>query len=692
MGARMRRLGTWLWKEWRDQRAVTIGILLAIPGLTALAFLAFGEHLAGAWMATVRTTFLGIALGLVNFAIASSLFASEIRRGTMQTVRRLPGAFGTAFLAKVLYLVVLVVVVIAWQGLCLAVAEAGNRGIAMDLGLREGLDGGPFRALALLADIAAFPTSALWITGLGMGVLCLWTLLVSTWMGRSGVAGVGALVLLAALGAPFVLFFLEHVYFFPGPWALAGWTVSIAAVVALLAAAASYLRGQRFAGRPLRPFLAGAAVLLVAVGGGYAYAHVALDAWLEIDPHDESFRIYEAHVGAGERHLFLTVHRGAAWIGDRNLGTNDQQKGWGTGRGTPLQAWVVDLETGSIEKAYGKQARYFTAVPEATGVGAGRPLDPEPALVCYHLSKAADEEPGAVTWWDATVGTPARTLPWGVRDPVSIGLVRRTLAATSWLRDAEGRRVWLRDGLYEREGDLPTVPEGLRPRPKRARALWPVPGGWYGTRMERGSFAGPRLFVDAATGQERELVPDVRVSSYGFSVMSEDFCFGYEPIDPKQRNGKTRRVVVPLKGGEPFEPRNPPKHIGQVIGRDLVLALRAEPGDRMLYAWNPMTGASRPIAWRGEPLSGIAHVAVHGTTSDGRMLLRLDSGQYGLAYVVLSADRRFLLPVTGWQKPSVGFPIALLADDALVLVEDQRRIVRRAPGKEPEVLFPRRAP
>ncbi len=679
----LRTFGAWLWKEWRDHRAVVVGILIAIPALTALAFWAFGDHLATVYLHATRAVFLGIALGLVNFAIAASLFAGETRRGTMRTVRRLPRAVGSAFAAKVTFLALVVVLVTAWQGMCLAIAEAGNGGIGTDFGYRQGADVGAIRAMAIWDDLGAFPASAWWLNGLGYGVVCLWTLLVSTWLGRSGVAGVGALVVLAALGTPFFLFFLAHPYFFPGPMALVGWTAGLSAAVALVASAVSFLWGGRFEGRVLRPFLLGGAVLLVALGGGYAYAHVALADWLDIDPRDENFTIYDAHVGAGERYLFVSVHRGDAWVGDSNLSAREHAT-WTGKRGTPLQAWVMDLETGALRKYRGDIGRYFMEVSECMSVGPYRSYEPAPALVCYDLG--VDKSAMAVTWWDTVAGEPRRTLPPRVRDAVSLDLVRKTLSACSWQRDAEGRRVWLRDNQVEREGQTFPEVEGVVARVERERFLWPVPGGWYGWRKAKGTVRNPNVFVDIDTGREWAVTTDYRLSGYGNNVMSPDYTWGY--LNPQKPMG---RKLIPLRGGPAIAPKGELEGLSSIVGRNLVLAMRGpKSGARTVHVWNPASGDEFAIRWDGPGPEGLANASLYGWGGDGRVLLMLASvSPTRTAWAVLSPDLRTARLLSGWARWSNHKrPVALLRDDSVVIAE-RKQVVRYAPGGEVEVLFPR---
>ena len=86
-------------------------------------------------------------------------------------------------------------------------------------------------------------------------------------------------------------------------------------LTAFLAAGISFLRGQRFAGRPFRPVMYGLSLVLVAVGGGYAYAHKSVNDWIHFGPQTPGFTIHDAQVGAGGRYLYLNVTRGKPWSG-----------------------------------------------------------------------------------------------------------------------------------------------------------------------------------------------------------------------------------------------------------------------------------------------------------------------------------------------------------------------------------------
>lgn len=709
MKARLTRYLAWLRKEWRDQRAILLGIAVAIPGLTALAYGAFGENLATARIANVQSIFLAIAVGLVVFAVAGDLFAGENRRKTIHAMRRLPGGMGASFAAKVTLLVLALVGAIALQGLSLALAEHWNTETVTALGVNDAGRGSAARAHDVFAQLATFPTSVLWLTGLGFAVFGLWTLLVSSWMGRSGVAGIGAAVLLAALAAPFVLLFKEHPWFFPGPELAGTWAACAGALVALGVTALSFLRGQRFAGRPFRPFLLGATALLVALGGGYAYARQQVRAWIDFGPDAEDLRIHQAAMGADGRHLYLTVARGSLWHDGRAEGGRVRRVpgGWHDNRGTPAQAWVVDLADGSWRPVDERAPRYFLDVPECDTVTAHLNLDPVEALVAHRVEHP--EHP-TLAWFDARAGAQGRALPFLVRDAEALDLVRRQLKRDSWVRDSQGRRVWLRDGVLEREGDAFERPSDPVARPEaRKRYVWmrPVPGGWFGYDRAKGGGYRPAL-MDADTGTVTRVPMLKHTNGYHRgNVLSPTHVLVRQIVDPKSKDRSRANVRLRVQRvDEPHAhvaPKNEPPVVEHVIARDLVLALRGEADRRTLHAWNPRTGADRPLRWQGTAPPRLRAAHVHGRTGDGRILLQVwrardgASGEHG--YAVLDAELatlRMVVPIA-WRHTGLsggkGFGhevIALMPDDSVIMRARGREILRVRPGGATEVLFPRR--
>jgi hypothetical protein len=362
----------------------------------------------------------------------------------------------------------------------------------------------------------------------------------------------------------------------------------------------------------------------------------------------------------------------------------------------------VDLATNKISKQYGRDAYYFMDISEA----ARGSLEPRFALVCYRLERAsqADDKSVALTWWDAESGKPVRTLPADVRDPITIDLARKALCARTQHRDREGRRVWRRGGIVEREGALTPPREGLQPYPERTHWWADVPGGWYGMRFNEYGRGAPRFFLSADTGELRELPPLGRDNPHAVHVLSESYSLAYTPGQRRKSTerrevGRGRYRVMPLAGGELVDPKNLPDDVGQVIGRNEMLVLRGPAGNRRLHVWNPVTGADRALEWQGAALGGIARLSVSSRTGDGRILLVLWSADSRRAAYALITREKHARLIMDWHELTRGRPIALLEDDGLVLAEWQSasrpgfqgyaRIVRYAPGKAPEVLFPR---
>ena len=102
----MRLLGTYLWKEWRDHRAVLVGMVVAVPLLLAVMGLTLprtalddGEGLHGR-----REDFASLAafacFALFVVSLATDLVPGEARRGHRWFMERLPGGLGAAFRGK----------------------------------------------------------------------------------------------------------------------------------------------------------------------------------------------------------------------------------------------------------------------------------------------------------------------------------------------------------------------------------------------------------------------------------------------------------------------------------------------------------------------------------------------------------------------------------------------------------------
>ena len=125
----MRTLRAYLWKEWRDQRSIVLGFLLAIPiPLTVLAFV-LPPKMSGH---PVYATIVGLgAIAIAALALGSELVPGEALRGTLGFLRRLPAGLATPLAAKLIVYGATVVLFGAYAFL-LAGVLGGNPGVFSD--------------------------------------------------------------------------------------------------------------------------------------------------------------------------------------------------------------------------------------------------------------------------------------------------------------------------------------------------------------------------------------------------------------------------------------------------------------------------------------------------------------------------------------------------------------------------------
>lgn len=665
----MRALAVGVWKEWRDHRAVLLGVFGALAFLTCLGFAAFGERLGGARTETLALIFLGVGAVLVTLAVVADLWAGETRRGTLAVLQRLPGGLRRALIAKGVFLLLTWIAMVLFQGLTLGLAlELGAPPPAADLHWAQ------FRTLGsiwwALAGLLLVPAPFVWA--------------VSTWLGRSGAALMGALVVLAALALPFYLLLEAH------PWSLwlfaedPGDALRLSAIVvgaALLAVVLSVLRGHRFAARPLRPAAWGLGVLGVSLCAGFAYAQARVEAYLTFGPDVEGFTILQAHVGAGERYLYLDVAKAAPAA--RAAGTRQ-----GDRRTTPPQTWVVDLHDASTLRLGGaSEATYFNRVPDAWSAMSWssdtRPLAPAEALVLY---EGTEDGISSVRWIDARRAEVKRVLPSQTADAVSDELTRRELMASTWIRDEQGRRIWSREGRVEREGDAWVPPERVRRRDPFHTRLTPAPSGWIAwTPRPTGHVQRPLEFRELdGTTTVWALQPSAYYSMH--QVLSRDF--GYQDRRERVKEGPKRwglrrtRVVLPLPALEPaIEVQDSPDETYERVEENTLLAGTGAQGQRRLEFWNPVSGEAREVSFEGEDPGPVQHVSVRGRASDGSLLLLLtreDAGTRYAAWAQLRSDlssARLLTPMQpgwGWRE----FELAFLPDGTLYVLKGNSEILR----------------
>ncbi len=666
----MRPLLTLVGKEARDHRAVLLGILGALAFLTGAGFLAFGTRLAAARPPTQALLFLGPGALLVHLGLASELWAAETRRGTLALLQRLPHGLGRALLAKGLYLALAWAAVVLWQ--------------ALTLGLALELAGEPAAARAhwgaLAGPLAPWPA----VAALGLGLLPF-GLLVSTWLGRSGGAGIGSLVLLVALGLPFYLLLRAH------PWSV--WLFAadagdlyrlggLVALLALLATTVSVLLGHRHAHRPLKPALLGGLTLLLGLLGGYAHARSEIRAYLDFGPNAPDLRVLSAHPGAGGRFLYLTVTRVAP--------APPAPGGPGAPR-TPTRCWVLDLEHGTRRTLALAGEGGFSPVADAWThgrMGEGVSLAPPEALVAY---EAGAEEIAAVHWLDARTGAVVRTLPWNTRDALTDELTRRALREASWIRDAQGRRLWTREGRVEREGEPWEAPARVRVRDPRAPRLRPSAGGWTSTHFGR-TLEVSLLDWDGET-RRGALDP---FDAWAL-VLSPEEVLHRRLVRARDADGRPRQhlVVERVRIGEgaapPQEVKDPPPGWIGVLAPGRVLLLAAAAGtDPGLGVWDPVAGTLAALPVAGAEGGAPTQAVLLGVAADGSRLLRLDevegSESRRHCWVQVAADGASARALSPWQPGVPGEAVGFEGDGTLTLLwaGPPARVERRGFGPDGE--------
>lgn len=489
----MNVLPTYLWKEWREQRA-TLGLLaLALTLGTGVVLATLPRAAAGD-----PITFLGIvtfAAAATVLAVGADLLSRERERG-LRFLERQPAGLAAAFRAKLAFLVLAMGAALAF-GVLLASSAAWLRG-----GTPPALDLDFAQPLGLIL------------------VLSLWTFAVSAWMPSSALTLPATALLLAALAWPAFPVILRHPLYEPTETQV--WIFAALGVLGAPASAwAAFVVGSR-AGRTRRAAAcAGLAVAAAAFAPSWGWAasrHLAArNAPLE-------FRV--AWAGENGRYAFVNAAR-------VDITGRDQDMPW--------TAVVVDLADGSWTFAGPRDASAFSRPFQRDRTAADSPCD-EPLT----LFDKDTGEPWNEQALDPLTARPTKqvseTLPEA--PPSSFGLEEspRTWSVTSaghglrlQYRDGDVQRFRFlgRDGRLVSDDDLPRDEHGqtatlVLTRPGR----WLVHGtrGWLlfdpatgasdpWTRVERGERLGPLLedgrvlltagervhLLDVESGERQEL-------------------------------------------------------------------------------------------------------------------------------------------------------------------------------------------
>ena len=667
-----------LWKEWRDHRAMLIALFIALPALTALGFWAFGDRLGGASLRTQALIIVPIALGLVLFAIAGDLVAGEHRRGTMDVLRRVPGARTQAFAAK-------------WLMLCMTMVGA-TLWLAFSWLLAWNVMAEAEQAGSLEFMLGAFPSGPFWeLFWLGT-VVCSWAFVVAHWLARSGAAAIASVLVLGMLLAPVAWIFWTHPYFMPfGPTHAP--MIALALIAAAMGVSAlSWFAGLRFHGASWKPGLLGLAAVVGLSGVAYAYTSHELDTWTEVDPQHEAFRIRNAIVSPNGKRLYLNVNRGEPWYAGQPVhgGTLSRWE-WFEKRGTPIQAWIVNLETGEVMRDATAGQHTFTRTVSGgyTWSLPHKVVSPAGLVGRAFFDRKETKE---VRWLDADTGEVIATLaPDLTSGPVEAAR-RDDLRRFASRLDRQGRRTWLRNGEVEREGQELALP----PRPtKRIWALHDieVPGGWlvFKPHEQRGWI---RSFLDLETGSAREIEPEEWRSNTllylaGGRVLRMTRLKGQSP---------TMTICDATTGAVLQEARNSPPHQFGPVGRDRVLCARqTSPRNYDLHVWSPMTGESEPVRWSHPMPTENVNYQIRARLPDGRYLLELreppqshDPADYWMAYAALdSRTSEAEVLMVARHRDHRAQPLVVEEEGSLMVIEAERRIVRYRDPSTREIVWPK---
>jgi hypothetical protein len=299
----MRVFLTYLWKEWRDHRAVLVGMVLAVPALMVVAGLMLPSRSLDN---EAFAPFVALAcLTLFVVSLATDLVPGEARRGHRWLLERLPGGLGAAFRGKL-------------------VIFAGGAALFAAYGYFAGAATCRLVAGVWPAQPAMGTTE--WI----IAIAALWTFAVSCSLPRGALSlpAVAALVLLLAL--PAILLWMLYPSRGPEAWwrweSGALWTIG--AVVASWAAfrRSGFLRAGR------------ACLVVSAVCATPYWADAAHEAW-DWSRHSV-VHIDEVLLGEGGNYAFVNRDR---------VGAN------GSSHAAPV---IIDLRTGAAREAGSKLSRF----------------------------------------------------------------------------------------------------------------------------------------------------------------------------------------------------------------------------------------------------------------------------------------------------------------------------------------------
>lgn len=277
----MNLLSTYLWKEWREQRATLAALALLIALGIAAVVAALPRSLASDPL--VLQGSVAIALLAAIMSTGSDLLARERNATALRFLERLPAGLQLAFRAKLVFF-------------------AGTLAAAASLG-------GLVASAASLLRCGSVPQRLLegeapWLIALLLGV-STWVFAAAAWMPASALTFPRTVLLFAVLAWPVVLALSGDPLYQPAP--IQGLAFALLCVIgAPLSAWAAFVVGSRRGGSRIRAAVAGIAVALVCFAPTWGWA-AARHASVAHAP----FEILHGTTGINGRYAFLDLTRRA---------------------------------------------------------------------------------------------------------------------------------------------------------------------------------------------------------------------------------------------------------------------------------------------------------------------------------------------------------------------------------------------
>jgi len=250
----------YLWKEWRDHRAVVLGIAICVPLLLLIARFALPLNVVESEVFVHVAAWGTLAIAIL--ALGSDLVPGEVRRGRISFLARMPSDLGVAYGAKLLFLLSAII----------ASTSYGFISGALVAGWPD--DGMEFLGGPVLLVLYAAP----------------WVFAVSCWLPRGALALPATGLALALFVLPFYLVHLWFPTFSPTTGDVIFWGAALG-IGAFAVAWISFTRGYRYGRGFLSAGWRGLAVTLLVFTPAYAYGGYRLHEWRTIDPASDGFRI-----------------------------------------------------------------------------------------------------------------------------------------------------------------------------------------------------------------------------------------------------------------------------------------------------------------------------------------------------------------------------------------------------------------